>query len=71
MGNVGKNSAHISAIIPKPVAALLDERAKTLSLSRSRYASLVLDWWESQGCPAVTPADEAVQILKRGKVGRK
>jgi streptomycin 6-kinase len=71
VGNVGKSSAHVSAIVPKQLGAILTERAVALSLSRSRFTALVLEWWEAQGCPAVTPADDAMMILRRGKNGGK
>lgn len=43
---------------------ILDERGGALSMTRSRYGALVFEWWKQQGCPAVTPADQAMQDLK-------
>jgi hypothetical protein len=71
---VGKISAandQVNAVVPRPIVEIIDERAKSLSISRSRFAALVFEWWEAQGCPPVTPADEALQILRRGKSGSK
>lgn len=33
-------------------------------MSRSYYTALILEKWFADGCPAVTPADEALQTLK-------
>lgn len=71
VGKLGKGTAQVNAVVETALQTIIDERAATLSMTRSKFAGLVFAWWEAQGCPAVSPADEAVQILKRGKSGKK
>jgi len=68
---LGKNRAAIGVNAPANLVAIIDERADSLGLTRSRFAAMILEWWEARGCPPVSPADEAVQLLKRGKGGPK
>ena len=71
MGSIAQSNRQINAGVPHEILKIVDERADALSLTRGKYAALVFAWWEAQGCPPVTHADEAVQILKRGKSGAK
>jgi hypothetical protein len=40
-------------------------RGDALRLKKGTYASLIFDWWFSQGCPPVTEADRLMQISKK------
>lgn len=71
MGKIAKGNAVASGVTSQSLLGVIDDRAKSLSMTRSRYVGLIFAWWEAQGCPAVSPADEAVLILKRGKSGKK
>jgi hypothetical protein len=53
----------MSAAVRNEIVAEVTNRAAALSLTRSRYAALVFEWWEAQGFPAVSPADQAMQDI--------
>jgi len=71
VGKLGQGTAQVNAVVSTALQSIIDDRADALSMTRSKFAGLIFAWWEAQGCPAVSPADEAVLILKRGKGSKK
>lgn len=64
---VGKSSiaATLSVHCRNEIIAEIALRADALSMQgRGSYAAKVLEWWYAQGCPAVTPADQAMQDIR-------
>lgn len=62
-------SQFVGVQIRNEIVAELETRAANLSLrGRGTYAALVFEWWASQGFPAVTPSDQAMQDLKALRV---
>jgi hypothetical protein len=53
----------LGAQVRNEIVAEVTNRAAALSLTKSRYAAMVFEWWEAQGFPAVSPADQAMQDL--------
>lgn len=64
---MGKSSiaATLSVHCRNEIIAEISARADALSMQgRGSYAAKVLEWWYAQGCPAVTPADQAMQDIR-------
>lgn len=53
------------------LAEIVNKRAGRLSWSRSEYYAKILEYWFSEGCPAVSPADEKLAVLNGEKLPRK
>jgi hypothetical protein len=71
VGKLAQGNAVASGVTTQALLNVINERSKSLSMTRSKYVGLIFAWWEAQGCPPVSPADEAVLILKRGKNAKK
>lgn len=71
VGSISACKRQVNAVVPLDLVNIIDERADALTMTRGKFAALIFAWWEAQGCPAVTTADEAVLILKRGRSGKK
>jgi len=63
MGNVAAGNVQISAVVRQEGVTAIDERRGKLSLSRSKYLSLIIEKWISDGCPAVSKADHLLQMV--------
>lgn len=63
MGQVGKGKTLVSASIPDALVSLIDKRAKALRWSRARYALAIIEQWKANGCPPVSDADHALEVL--------
>lgn len=63
---MGKSSISgpVNVQVPNSIIAEFDRRADALSIRRGSYAVLVFEWWEAQGFPAVTKADQAMQDIR-------
>lgn len=59
-----KKGATLSVHTRNEIISSITERGAALTVKKGTYAALVLEWWYSQGCPAVTPADQAMQDMK-------
>lgn len=49
---------------------IIDEivsRANALGVKKGTYGAMILDWWHSQGCPAVSEPDRLMQIAAQGQ----
>lgn len=49
---------------------IIDEivsRANALGVKKGTYGAMILDWWHSQGCPAVSEPDRLMQIAAQEK----
>lgn len=56
---------------PDSLIEIVDKRADRLSWSRSEYLLRIFEYWFSQGCPAVSPADEKLAVLNGEKLPKK
>lgn len=65
MAGIGKNSTQVSVTLPKRFERIFDERRDGLRWKRAQYAAAVIEWWEAQGCPPVSAADQANMLAKR------
>ena len=52
----------------KEIVAEIATRGAALNLKKGTFAALIFEKWFADGCPAVTPADEAMQTLKLGGI---
>ena len=57
-------SGVLSAQTRNEIIAEVERRADSLSIAKGRYAALIFEWWETQGFPAVTKADQAMQDIR-------
>lgn len=64
VGRIGKERANLTANVPVSLIQEIDARAEAVNLNRSAYTALILKKWKEEGCPPVTEADRALQLLK-------
>ncbi len=64
VGRIGKDRANLTANVPVSLIREIDARAAAVNLNRSAYTALILKRWKEEGCPPVTEADRALQLLK-------
>jgi len=62
MGRIGKNKTLISISIPQAWRDEIDSRAAALSLTRAAYATMILERWWAEGCPAISEPDRLMQL---------
>ncbi len=60
MPGLGKNSVQINVTAPKRFADVIDGRRAGLRWTRSQFGLAIFEWWEAQGCPALSAADQAM-----------
>lgn len=63
VGKISASKEQLNAVVPITITSVIRERATSLSMTKGRYASHIVQWWFQQGCPPVTRADEAIQQL--------
>jgi len=65
---VGKSlhATTLSVHASKKVIAVIEARADALGISKSRFASLVLEKWATGGWPPVNEPDRLMRIAQQG-----
>lgn len=58
------NAATFAAHIGNETIRMIESRAASLGISKSKYGALIFERWVESGCPPVNDADRALQILK-------
>lgn len=58
--SAGTESAHLSGKLREAIR----ERCEPISLTRSKYLALIVEWWDQQGRPPVNGADAAMLQIK-------
>lgn len=53
----------VSAQVPNDIAEMLARRAKARGITRSRYLAMILEWWRSQGYPAIDTIDSTARAI--------
>jgi len=66
-GGVGKSrhATTLSVHASKRLIAAIEARADALGLTKSRFASLVLEKWSTEGCQPVNEPDRLMQIAAK------
>lgn len=64
---VGLGKEVVSASVPVALARLIEARAERMGWTKSKYASLLIQRWYDEGCPAVHP-NEALLIEMEAKM---
>jgi len=59
-----KDAETLSVHANKANVAIIAARAELLSMSKSKFAALIIDRWVSEGCPPVSHADDALLKLR-------
>lgn len=64
--NVGKSSISgvLGAQVRNEIIVEVTARAESLSIAKGRFAALIFEKWFADGCPPVTPADAAMEMLR-------
>jgi hypothetical protein len=65
-----KDAETLSVHASKDNVAIITARAELLSMSKSKFAALIIDRWVAEGAPPVSPADDALLKLKPTTVKR-
>ncbi len=65
MGKNKKGRATISAVVDSAVIDLIDSRRERLTLSRSTYLTLIVQYWIKEGSPPVNHAEKAIAELEK------
>lgn len=60
-----KHAQTIAAHVKNELADAIDARAAELGVKRGRYIAMILEKWVEEGCPPVSPADSAMQEVKK------
>lgn len=60
---MGKSTNLLGVQCGAAIIAKIDDRAKALGVSRSRYATLILEKWVADGMKPVSQADRALYVL--------
>jgi len=68
-----KNAETLSVHADKAHIAVIEGRAELLSMTKSKFAALIIRHWINSGCPPVSEGDRLMQIAKQAekKVSRK
>ena len=64
MGNIAPTNKQVGVVLTKSLVEKIDERRVSLSMTRGKFIALVLENWESAGCPPVNKADRALLVLE-------
>jgi hypothetical protein len=64
VGKIGKGRIYVGVSTPKSLADVFAQRAEALGWSRAQFALAVWEKWQAEGCPPVSPADDALLKLK-------
>ena len=62
MGN-SSVSRPINAQVPNDIADMIERRAGARSVKPARYVVLLLEWWKSQGYPAIDTVDSTARAM--------
>jgi hypothetical protein len=65
MGKIGKGKKQLGVVLASPLAKLIEERAISLGISRSRFAAMVIEQWAKNGSLAVSEPDKLMLIAKK------
>ena len=65
MGKNKKGRGTLSAVVNQPIISLIDRRRERITLSRSAYVTLIIQQWINSGCPPVSRAEEAIEVLEK------
>ncbi|AHF94159.1 hypothetical protein OPIT5_06885 [Opitutaceae bacterium TAV5] len=60
-----KDSETLSVHASKKHVETIAARAAPLSLSKSKYAALIIEQWVQAGCPPVNEPDRLMQLAKK------
>lgn len=60
-----KDAETLSVHASKANIGIIAQRAELLSMTKSKFAALVIDYWVSAGCPPVSEGDRLMQIAKQ------
>ena len=61
-----KRNPQINATVTPDLEQVISERAAALHLTKSKFVSLLIEKWEADGCPPISPAD-AITALKQDR----
>lgn len=65
MGKIGKGKKQLGIVLNRSLAKVIEERAKALGFTPTRYAAMVVELWDTQGNPPVSEPDRLMQIAKK------
>jgi len=68
MGKIAKGKKQLGVVINAPLARLIEERAISLGISRSRFAAMIIEQWAFRGHSPVSEPDKLMQIARSAKV---
>lgn len=71
VGSVGKGKHFIGLSVPLKPVQNIDSRAKALGWTRARYTLAIVEKWYAEGCPPVSEADNALQVLAGKSASKK
>ena len=61
---IGKDKKSIGTAIAVNIHDLIEERAISIGISKSKYVGLILDKWVEDGSPPISSADRAIKIVE-------
>jgi hypothetical protein len=62
-----KDAETLSVHASKANIGIIAQRAELLSMTKSKFAALVIENWVSLGCPPVSEGDRLMQIAKQSE----
>ena len=65
MGKIAKGKKQFGVVLTSPLAKLIEERATSLGISRSRFAAMIIEQWAKEGYSHVSEPDKLMLIAKK------
>jgi len=65
MGKIGKGKKQFGVVLSSQLSKLIEERATSLGISRSRFAAMIIEQWAKNGSVAVSEPDKLMLIAKK------
>ncbi len=62
MGKLAQNRRRVGIVLDERLVSLIEKRAKALGLAPSRFAAMIAERWEAEGCPPVSEPDRLMQV---------
>jgi hypothetical protein len=67
VGNIGKGRKIIGITVDESLAATVQKRAAALGITPSRFAAMIAEKWQAEGCPPVSEPDRLMQIAAKAE----